>query len=120
MSEHQYKLPSVTTDVVLFSLIESELKVLLIERKNPPYQGDWAFPGGFLDYGEAPEAGAFRELQEETGLTDVVIEQLGAFGNPLRDPRGHTISIVFFGFVEAERSAATGADDAAEARWFDV
>jgi len=116
----KYKSPLVTTDVVLFSFIEGNLKVLLIQRKNPPFQGDWAFPGGFLDYGEAPEGGALRELQEETGITNVVIEQLGAFGDPSRDPRGHTVSVAFFGFIDADCSDAKGADDAAEARWFDV
>ena len=116
----EYKKPSLTTDVVLFTFTENKLKVLLIQRGHPPFAGDWAFPGGFLDYGEPPAAGALRELQEETGVTGVMIEQLGTFGDPDRDPRGHTVSIVFMAFIDASRSAATGSDDAADARWFDV
>src|SRR6266700_2722357 len=119
-SETQYKSPALTTDVVLFTFIENKLKVLLIQRGKPPFQGDWAFPGGFLDYGEPPAAGALRELQEETGITGVMIEQLGTFGDPDRDPRGHTVSIVFLAFIEAKRSSAAGGDDAADAKWFDV
>lgn len=116
----EYRSPAVTTDVVLFSLSGQTLKVLLIQRGNPPFQGQWAFPGGFLDYGEEPMAGALRELKEETGITDVVIEQFGAFGNPNRDPRGHTISIAYYGFIEDSRSSATGGDDATDAQWFDA
>src|SRR5581483_9089004 len=118
MQDH--KSPLLTTDVVLFSFIDYKLNLLLIQRKNPPFQGDWAFPGGFLDYGEPPEVGALRELQEETGLENVVIHQVGAFGDPSRDPRGHTVSVVYYGFAEAERAEVKGTDDAADARWFDV
>jgi 8-oxo-dGTP diphosphatase len=116
--EHQK--PALTTDVVLFTFADYELRVLLIERAHPPFEGRWAFPGGFVDYGEPPEVGVLRELQEETGVTNVVVEQVRAFGDPARDPRGHTVSIVFYGFVDAARSAAQGSDDAREARWFSV
>lgn len=112
--------PALTTDVVLFTFADDELKVLLIQRGNPPFQGQWAFPGGFLDYGEPPEVGALRELQEETGVTNVVIEQVRTFGNPTRDPRGHTVSIVYYGFVDGTTATIKGGDDASDARWFNV
>ncbi|MES9977399.1 MAG: NUDIX hydrolase, partial [Candidatus Thiodiazotropha sp. 6PLUC5] len=84
---YDYPHPAVTTDVVLFTIQMNILSVLLIERKNPPFQGMWALPGGFLDIDEDLEACAKRELNEETGIEGVYLEQLGTFGAPLRDPR---------------------------------
>ncbi|HJQ23509.1 MAG TPA: NUDIX hydrolase [Blastocatellia bacterium] len=113
---YEYPRPSVTVDVVLFCREGERLQVLLIKRARAPFKGAWAFPGGFVDQDEKLEAAAARELKEETGLAGVRLEQLGAFGDPGRDPRSHTISIVFIGLLD-ERAAATGADDAEEARW---
>jgi 8-oxo-dGTP diphosphatase len=109
--------PALTADVVLFAMRAGDLAVLLVRRRNAPFQGAWALPGGFVEHGELLERAAWRELQEETGLTPVPLEQLGAFGDPGRDPRGHTVSVVFFSFLMTEARPLAG-DDASDARWF--
>jgi len=88
--------------------------IALIKRKNPP--PGWALPGGFVDYGESVEAAAMREAQEETGLEVELVEQFHTYSDPHRDPRQHTISVVFIARATGE---PRGADDAAEARVFD-
>jgi len=90
--------------------------VLLIKRANEPFKGLWAFPGGFVDQDESLEAAVARELEEETGLKGIRLEQIGAFGDPGRDPRGHTVSIVFGGVVDRSIQVRA-ADDAADAAW---
>ncbi len=106
----------VTVDAVIFYKYDN-LQLLLIKRKNEPFKDMWALPGGFLDENEDIEQAAYRELFEETGIKIDRLEQVAAFGKPGRDPRGHMISIAFVGIVHAE-TAAVGADDAIEARWF--
>ena len=113
---YEYPRPSVTVDVVLFCREGERLEVLLIKRAREPFKGAWAFPGGFVDENERLEQAAARELKEETGITGVRFEQLGAFGDPGRDPRSHTISVVFVGLLDG-RAEATGSDDAEDARW---
>src|SRR5256714_3307571 len=113
---YEYPRPSVTVDVVLFCREGERLEILLIKRARAPFKGAWAFPGGFVDQDEKLEQAAARELKEETGIEGVRLEQLGAFGDPSRDPRGHTISIVFVGLLN-NRVEAAGSDDADEARW---
>lgn len=111
---------AVTTDCVIFHKISNErLKVLLIQRENEPFKEAWALPGGFLDVEETLEEGAKRELKEETGLQISRVQQLKAFGEPGRDPRGRTISIVFWGEVFSEE-VVEGSDDAKDAKWFDL
>lgn len=112
--------PSVTVDVALFAIVAGELAVLLVQRKHEPFEGAWAMPGGFVDENEPLPKAALRELEEETGVRDVTIEQLGAFGDPGRDPRGHTVSVVFVGFTAAEAHPVTAGDDAAHAEWHPV
>ncbi|MCB2153988.1 NUDIX hydrolase [bacterium] len=113
---------SVTVDVILFAVENQVLHVLLIQRKNPPFADAWAFPGGFLDEGEDLEPAALRELQEETGLSleDGELWQLGAYGTPGRDPRGHTITVAFFGVLPEDMPEVRGADDAAKAQWWPI
>ena len=110
--------PAVTVDVVLFAMRAGDLTVLLIKRAHAPFEGAWALPGGFVDESESLEKAALRELAEETGLTGVTVEQLGAFGAPGRDPRGHTVSVAYLGFAGAAAPKAVAGDDAAEAEWF--
>lgn len=114
---YQHPRPALTVDIVLFDLaLERAPKVLLIRRGRAPFKGMWAFPGGFVDEGESLEAAAARELKEETGLTGIRLEQVGAFGDPGRDPRGHTVSVAFGAVIRGPLSTAP-ADDAADAAW---
>lgn len=112
--------PSVTVDVIIFALTESKPHLLLIQRKHDPFQDKWAIPGGFVDIDEPLELAAKRELQEETGLTDIDFEQFQSFGDPKRDPRGRTITIAFWTLLPEIPKGAKGADDAADARWFAI
>lgn len=120
---YQYPRPAVTVDIVLFTLHHGRLMTLLIRRKHDPYAGRWAFPGGFVDMDEDLVDAARRELAEETGIADVALEQLHAFGAPGRDPRTRVITVVYTAFLDPEQAQALhprGGDDAAEARWWDV
>lgn len=105
--------PTITVDMVLFKQHGTTHCLLLIQRRDPPYQGCWALPGGNLDSGESVEQAAARELGKETGITGVVLHQYRVFSEPGRDPRGHYISVAFYGF--AEHTAEAGA-----AAWFDI
>lgn len=120
MYSYKYPHPAVTTDCAVFGFNGSGLSVLLIKRGIEPYQGSWAFPGGFLNMDETAEQGALRELQEETGVRDIYIEQLQAFTGVDRDPRERVLTIAFLAFVRQDDYEVLGGDDAAEARWFPV
>ena len=108
--------PAVTVDIVLFHRAKRGARVLLIQRKQDPFKGRWALPGGFVDENESLEAAAARELHEETGLEGIELEQIGAFGDSGRDPRGHTVSVVFAALLD-EQAQPTPADDAEAAEW---
>jgi 8-oxo-dGTP diphosphatase len=115
-----YDRPSVTVDVVIFCLIEQELCLLLIKRKNPPFAGKWAIPGGFVQINESLEAAASRELAEETGVTGVYLEQLYTFGDPDRDPRTRVITVAYFALLPAGGVTLAAGDDASHAAWHRV
>lgn len=114
--------PSVTVDVVIFTILDGTLKVLLIKRKAWPFEGEWAIPGGFVQMGESLETAAYRELQEETGVppADVYLEQLYTFGEPERDPRTRVITVAYFALVGADKISPQAASDAADVDWFSV
>lgn len=113
--------PSVTVDVVIFSLIDDHLKVLLVRRKQWPFQGMWAIPGGFVQMNESLQEAAERELGEETGVKDVYIEQLYTFGQPDRDPRTRVITVAYFAIVPADAITHHEAgSDAEETAWHDM
>jgi 8-oxo-dGTP diphosphatase len=114
----QYDRPSVTTDIVLFTLRERQLQTLLIQRAEWPYVGAWALPGGFVRPDETLDAAARRELAEETGVTDAALTQLRAFGDPGRDPRTRVITIAYTALVSSDRLTLHADTDAADARWF--
>ena len=116
----EYPRPMVTVDVVIFTLRENDLQVLLVRRRNPPFAGMWAIPGGFVDIDEPLEAAASRELEEETGVRGVYLEQFHTFGDPGRDPRGRTITVAYLALVRADEVQPRAGDDAAEARWWSV
>lgn len=123
---YKYPHPAVTTDCVIFGYDPKEgLSVLLVQRGIDPYRGCWAFPGGFLQLDpekgpvdENAEAGARRELKEETGLNAAYVEEFGCFSDINRDPRERVITIAHFALVKKED--VKGADDAAEAKWFPI
>jgi 8-oxo-dGTP diphosphatase len=113
---YDYPRPAVTVDVVVVSR-EAPPRVLLIRRKHEPFAGKWAIPGGFVDVDEPLEAAARRELREETGVEAGDVQQLHTFGDPGRDPRGRTISVVYLTRVDPEAVRAAADDDAAEVGW---
>lgn len=110
---------AVTGDTAVFTRQDGRLMVVMIRRANEPFQDRWALPGGFVDIDEDLEAGARRELEEETGLVVDDLTQLGAYGTPGRDPRGRTVTVAYVGLV-VDLGEPIGADDAAEARLWPV
>jgi 8-oxo-dGTP diphosphatase len=117
---YKYPHPAVTTDNIIFGFDGKELQLLLVERGQEPYKGYWAFPGGFLNIDENAEEGAARELEEETGVKDVYLEQLQAFCDVNRDPRERVITIAFIALVRQKDYQLVAGDDAAKARWFPI
>lgn len=103
MPEHFDQRIALTVDVVIFTLLDNELKVLLIRRRNEPFAGMWALPGGFVHPDESLEDAARRVLYEESGATDVYLEQLYTFGHPNRDPRQRVVTVAYFALVSADR-----------------
>lgn len=116
MSKQNIKL---TVDAVVFFKSKAKQKVLLIKRKNDPFIGKWALPGGFLEDDETLEQGAKRELEEETGIKIDNLKQVGIFADPGRDPRGRVISIAFTEIIY-NKVSVKGNDDATDAKWFDI
>ena len=116
---YTYPRPAVTVDIIIFRLTDKIPEVLLIKRGNDPFKDQWALPGGFVDQDEPLRKAAARELEEETGLKNILLTQMHTFGNPGRDPRGHTVSIVYVGYL-TEHAESTAGDDASEAEWFKV
>lgn len=115
---YPYPHPAVTTDVVVFTIRDQQLSVLLVKRANPPFDGSWALPGGFLDIDEDLEACAQRELQEETGISGLYLEQLYTFGSADRDPRERVISVTYYALVPLDALATPrAASDAADVGW---
>jgi len=109
----------VTVDIVVTRKYEGEIQILLIQRKNEPFQNYWALPGGFVDKNEHIEAAAKRELLEETNIQLFQVKQIGAFGDPNRDPRHHTLSVAYYGEVDA-LAEAKAQDDAKSVQWFSL
>jgi 8-oxo-dGTP diphosphatase len=103
---------------VIFTIRDQRLEILLIQRGNPPFQGCWALPGGLLEPDEDLEVCARRELEEETGVTGLPLEQLHAFGAPKRDPRGRVVTVAYFTMVRAGSLKPRAASDAAGVGWF--
>jgi len=122
MYTYKYPRPALTVDsIVLYHQRKNEpFKLLLIQRKNPPFQGLWAFPGGFVDMDEDLEHAAKRELLEETGLIVNKLTQFRCYGAIDRDPRGRTVSVVYFGEICGDLPSVEGGDDAATAQWFSL
>lgn len=117
---YQYARPALTADCVVFGLADEGLKVLLIQRSQDPFRGRWALPGGFAEVGESLEMTARRELEEETGLANICLEQLHTFSDPDRDPREHVVTVVYFTLTKLTKHSVRAASDASNAAWFKV
>ena len=112
---YKYPRPALTVDAIVFHVNE----VLLIQRSTEPFKDMWAFPGGFVDENENAETAVQRELEEETGITDIELKQFYTFSEPERDPRHRTVTIAFIGKT-LNRPIPTAGDDAKNARWFSL
>jgi 8-oxo-dGTP diphosphatase len=119
---HSYKYPraALTVDCVVFGFDEGDLKLLLIQRDLEPFAGRWALPGGFVHVDESLEDAARRELQEETGVSRVYLEQLYTFGRPDRDPRERVVTVAYYALVKLSLHSVKAATDARNAAWFAV
>jgi len=101
--------PLLTVDAIIIH----EEKLVLIKRKNPPYKGQFALPGGFVDIGETVEDAVIRETKEETGLDVKTVKLIGVYSDPKRDPRSHTVSICFIVRCDGDIKAGSDAEDIA-------
>src|SRR3954471_17355771 len=119
---YEYARPAVTVDCVVFGLdLDAEdLKILLIQRSGKPFAGMWALPGGFVDMDETLDASAKRELQEETGIARLYLEQLYTFGDPGRDPRDRVITVAYYALVKLSDHTIKADSDAKDVAWFAV
>jgi 8-oxo-dGTP diphosphatase len=117
---YEYPHPAVTVDGVVFGYGEADLKVLLIQRDRAPFRRKWAIPGGFVEEDENLEDAVRRELEEETGITELYLEQLYTFGEPKRDPRERVISVAYYALVKLDDHELRAADDARKVGWFPV
>lgn len=130
-SPGDYERPSVTTDILVFTVQnkeiadirkadKKELKILLIKRKDHPYIGQWALPGGFVDINESLEEAARRELKEETDLDNIYFEQLATYGDVGRDPRMRVISSAYMALIPSRHLKPKAGDDAEDVQWFNI
>jgi 8-oxo-dGTP diphosphatase len=117
---YNYPRPAVSADIAVFRQKGQSLEILLIRRRNLPFQGMWALPGGFMEIDETLEEAAARELDEETGLKNIDLKQFRTFSQVNRDPRTRVVTTVFYGSIAQEDSSVKGGDDAERAEWFDI
>ncbi len=110
----------IAVDVVLLTIQGGTLKVLLVKRQQPPHRGAWALPGGLVGAEESVDDAALRELQEETNIANVYLEQLYTFGDPNRDPRGRVISVAYYALVNWQQFQLKARQRVSEAMWFAV
>lgn len=116
---YPYPRPALTVDAAIFRRNGLSFDILLIQRGNPPFKGGWALPGGYVDMDETLEDAIKRELNEETALKNIELKQLHAYSKPGRDPRGHTITVAFWGILESGQTAKAG-DDARLVAWHNI
>jgi 8-oxo-dGTP diphosphatase len=117
---YEYARPALTVDAVVFGLDDQDLKVLLVQRDLEPFLGKWALPGGFVRVGESLEDAVLRELREETGISQVFLEQLYTFGASDRDPRERVVTVAYYALVKLSDHRVKAATDARDAAWFAV
>ena len=116
----KYVKPSVTVDTVIFRVVGSDLKVLLVKRNSAPFKDKWAIPGGFVGIDKSLDDAAKFKLEEKTGVTNVYLEQLYTFGKPDRDPRGRVITVAYFALLNSESTASIDKIKHDDAQWFSV
>jgi len=114
---YDYPRPAVTTDICLFTVVEHDLRVLLIRRGLEPFKGAWALPGGFVQENETLDECATRELTEETGVTGAHLEAFATFSEPNRDPRARVITAAYFALLQAADHILQSGSDADDAQW---
>jgi 8-oxo-dGTP diphosphatase len=117
---YEYPHPAVTVDVAVFTAVAGVLNVLLVQRKQWPHTGKWAIPGGFVEIDESLKRAAWRELREETGVQAGLLEQLGAFGRPDRDPRERVITVAYIALARFDQLRIEAGSDARDARLYPV
>lgn len=117
---HKYRPPSVTVDVVLFTIMDGDLKVLLIQRSKEPFAGFWSLPGGFVPLSVSLETAALKKLKEKTNVEDLYLEQLYTFDAPHRDPRGHVISVAYYALVASERFDLKPSESVSDVSWHSI
>ena len=118
---YNYPRPCVTVDAVILHHQGDDTKILLIKRKNEPFRGMWAIPGGFVDMDETCDHAAARELEEETSLTGIPLTQFRTYSAIDRDPRHRTISVVYYALLkQSDKPNDMAGDDAAESGWFSI
>ncbi len=128
---NKYKRPSVTVDALIFTLADrlpnnyrklpkKKLRILLVKRKGHPFIKQWALPGGFVGIDESLEEAVYREVEEETGVKDIYMEQLYTYGCPDRDPRGRVISVTYLSLVDMEKLSLAAGTDASDTDWFEM
>ena len=120
MNYKDYPKPSVTVDILIFTVKDNDLKILLIKRGTEPFKDMWALPGGFVKLDESLEDAALRELKEETGVKSDYLEQLYTFGDINRDPRGRVITVAYFALIKQQKTELKATTDASDVRWFSV
>lgn len=116
----KFERPSVTVDIILFTVKDNDLKILLVKRDIEPFKNMWAIPGGFISMKESLEEAAKRELLEETNVRDIYLEQLYSFGDPKRDPRTRVITVVYFALVNAAKFKLKASTDVKDVKWFSM
>lgn len=118
--KYEYPHPAVTVDVVVFTIENDDLKVLLIQRDQDPFEGQWALPGGFIEIDEHLSDAAKRELKEETGVSASFLEQFYTFGHPDRDPRERIITVAYYALIPCDQLSLAAGDDARDAKLFAI
>ncbi|MEI1280439.1 NUDIX domain-containing protein [Leptospira venezuelensis] len=117
---YKFARPSLTVDCVVFGIDNGDLKILIIQRGLNPFRGHWALPGGFVRIDETIDEAATRELQEETGLKNIFLEQLYTFGQIDRDPRERVVSVAYYALVNLQSYPLRASSDAEKAIWRNV
>lgn len=120
MEFKDYPKPAVTVDIVIFTVKDNDLQVLLVKRGVEPSKGMWALPGGFVKMDESLEDAAKRELEEETGVKNVYLEQLYTFGDPKRDSRGRVVTVTYMALVNFEDVHLHASTDSDDVKFFPV